>query len=99
MMGGRAAQSTGRSYRVWVAELSDDAAPRLHPEKPNLYVGLTIEEPRTRFNRLMDGLRSDHPVHLYGVDLRPDLFEHLPAYRDLKIATEAKGNLIKDLRR
>jgi hypothetical protein len=84
---------------VWVAELSDDAMPRLHPDKPNLYVGLTIEDPWRRFDRLMDGVRPHHPVTLYGVGLRPDLYEHLPAYPDPKVATEAKGHLIQELRR
>jgi len=83
---------------VWVSELSDDAAPRVRTDKPNLYVGLTIEDPRTRFDRLMAGVRPNHPVRLYGVELRSDLYEHLPTYTDLRIATEAKRKLIKDLR-
>jgi len=86
-------------YRVWVVELSDKAAPRVHPDKPNLYVGVTIEDPWKRFDRLMDGIRPNHPVLLYGLRLRPDLYEHLPAFSDRVTAKEAKGNLAKALRR
>jgi len=31
-------------YWLWVAELSDQAAQRVDPDKPNLYVGVTIED-------------------------------------------------------
>jgi hypothetical protein len=54
-----------------VAEL-DDVAPRRDPAKPNLYVGLTIEEPATRYGRLKMGRG---PAWLQGhlVRLRDDL--------------------------
>jgi hypothetical protein len=54
-----------------VVEL-DDVVPRRDPDKPNLYVGLTIEEPATRFERLKIG---HGPAWLQGhlVGLRDDL--------------------------
>ena len=59
------------AYRLWVAELSDLAARRVNPDKPNLYVGVTIEDPERRFDRLRRGVRPEHPVAQYGVKLRP----------------------------
>jgi hypothetical protein len=58
-------------YWVLVVEL-DDIVPRRDPDKPNLYVGLTIEEPATRYERLKMGYG---PAWLQGnlVRLRGDL--------------------------
>jgi predicted GIY-YIG superfamily endonuclease len=82
-----------------VAELSDEVAPRVHPERPNLYVGLTIEDPQRRFARLKGGIQPDHPVHLHGVAPRPDLYEHLTSYADPTAAKAAKSDLMRELRR
>lgn len=62
---------TGPRNWVLVVEL-DDVVPRLDPDKPNLYVGLTIEEPATRYERLKMGYG---PAWLQGhlVRLRGDL--------------------------
>jgi predicted GIY-YIG superfamily endonuclease len=87
------------TYRLWVAELSDEAAPRVHPDKPNLYVGVTIEDPVRRFDHLIHSWRPKHLVARYGVKLRRDLSEQLPAYADRAAATEAEKGLIKGLRR
>jgi predicted GIY-YIG superfamily endonuclease len=56
---------------VLVVEL-DDVVPRRDPDKPNLYVGLTIEEPAVRYVRLKKG---HGPAWLQGhlVGLRDDL--------------------------
>src|SRR4030042_5031472 len=56
---------------VLVVEL-DDIVPRRDLDKPNLYVGLTIEEPATRYDRLKTG---HGPAWLQGhlVRLRGDL--------------------------
>ena len=56
---------------VLVVEL-DDIIPRRDLDKPNLYVGLTIEEPATRYDRLKTG---HGPAWLQGhlVRLRGDL--------------------------
>ncbi len=45
-----------REPRNWVLVVElDDVVPRRDPDKPNLYVGLTIEEPATRYERLKMG--------------------------------------------
>jgi hypothetical protein len=61
----------GPRYWVLVVEL-DDVVPRRDPDKPNLYVGLTIEEPAMRYKRLKMGYG---PAWLQGhlVKLRGDL--------------------------
>lgn len=62
-----------REPRNWVLVVElDDIVPRRDPEKPNLYVGLTIEEPATRYERLKMGYG---PAWLQGhlVRLRDDL--------------------------
>ena len=62
-----------RQPRNWVIVVElDDVVPRRDPDKPNLYVGLTIEEPATRFERLKMG---HGPAWLQGhlVGLRDDL--------------------------
>jgi hypothetical protein len=54
-----------------VVEL-DDVVPRRDPDKPNLYVGLTIEAPAIRYDRLKMGYGPDWlQGHLVG--LRDDL--------------------------
>ena len=59
-----------RNY-ILVVEL-DDAVPRRHPDKPNLYVALTTQEPSNRFAAL---LRGKGPAWLRDrlVGLRDDL--------------------------
>jgi len=62
-----------RGPRNWVLVVElDDIVPRRDPDKPNLYVGLTIEEPATRYERLKMGYG---PAWLQGhlVRLRGDL--------------------------
>ena len=70
-----------RQPRNWVlvAEL-DDVVPRRDPGKPNLYVGLTVEEPATRYERLKMGYG---PAWLQGhlVRLRSDLVSGPFLYR------------------
>jgi hypothetical protein len=62
-----------RAPRNWVLVVElDEIVPRRDPDKPNLYVGLTVEEPATRYERLKMG---HGPVWLQGhlVRLRDDL--------------------------
>jgi len=62
---------TGPRNWALVVEL-DDVVPRRDPDKPNLYVGLTIEAPAIRYERLKMGYG---PAWLQGhlVRLRGDL--------------------------
>jgi predicted GIY-YIG superfamily endonuclease len=62
-----------REPRNWVLVVElDDLVPRRDSDKPNLYVGLTIEEPATRYARLKMGYG---PAWLQGhlARLRDDL--------------------------
>jgi hypothetical protein len=62
-----------REPRHWVLVVElDDVVPPRDPDKPNLYVGLTIEGPATRYERLKIGYG---PAWLQGhlVRLRGDL--------------------------
>jgi len=62
-----------RQPRNWVIVVElDDVVPRRDPDKPNLYVGLTVEEPATRYERFNMGYG---PAWLQGhlVRLRDDL--------------------------
>lgn len=59
--------------RNWVIVVElDDVVPRRDPAKPNLYVGLTIEAPVVRYERIKSGYG---PAWLQGhlVSLRDDL--------------------------
>lgn len=62
-----------REPRNWIIVVElDDVVPRRVPDKPNLYVALTIQEPTTKFGAL---LRGKGPAWLEGhlVGLRNDL--------------------------
>src|SRR5512136_1015980 len=80
---------------VLVAEL-DDAVPRRDPDKPNLYVGLTIEAPVVRYERLKLGYGPDWlQGHLVG--LRDDLvsgpfLSQDEARRELRMAIRCLRN-------
>jgi hypothetical protein len=91
-------RAAAHTYRLWVVELADQAGPRVHPDRPNLYVGVTIEDPEQKFDRLKRGVRPRHPVQRHGVKLRLDLYGHLPAYDDQTDATAAKKVLAHRLR-
>ena len=86
-----------RQPRNWaiVVEL-DDVIPRRDPDKPNLYVGLTVEEPATRYERLKMGYG---PAWLRGhlVRLRDDLvsgpiLSQDEARRELRMAIRCLRN-------
>lgn len=73
----RSGEGTDRLSSVLVVEL-DDVVPRRHPDLPNLYVGITMESPETKIERIEDGAK---PKWAKGhvVRLRPDLFEGFEA--------------------
>lgn len=53
-----------REPRNWVLVIElDDVVPRRDPDKPNLYVGVTVEEPAARYEALT---RGKGPVWLEG---------------------------------
>jgi predicted GIY-YIG superfamily endonuclease len=80
---------SGPKNWVLVVEL-DDVVRRRDPDKPNLYVGLTIEAPAIRYERLKLGYG---PAWLHGhlVRLRDDLvsgpiLSHDEAKREVRVA-------------
>ncbi|MGB7542223.1 MAG: hypothetical protein WBM28_09430 [Burkholderiales bacterium] len=71
-------------YHVYVVELSKDvlyepkfkkANEDYDPAKPCVYVGMTGLDPDVRFDKHKAGIQSNKYVRLYGLRLRPDLYE------------------------
>lgn len=83
------------SYRVIVVELSD-VVPRRRGDRPNLYVGLTTMDPRTRFDLLVTG-RGPSWLRGHIVTLRTDLSPQ-QQFADPGEARAAKSSLIKSLK-
>lgn len=70
-MKGTAVKETHRPHHILVAEL-DETLPRRDPQKPHLYIAVSVERPEKRFAHLVAGRG---PAALKGryVNLRPDL--------------------------
>lgn len=49
--------------------------PNHDPRKPCVYVGLTGHPPMVRFEQHLNGIRACRYVKLYGMRLRPGLYE------------------------
>ena len=64
-------EGADRPRYILVVEL-DKTLPRREPSKPHLYVGLSVEDPETRFARLASG-KVDSQFSGCFVRLRPDL--------------------------
>jgi hypothetical protein len=71
-------------YSVYVVELAKEVwlEPRFrrcNPDyqagKPCVYVGMTGLDPDTRFDKHKAGIKSNRYVRVYGLRLRPDLYE------------------------
>ena len=66
--------SDDRRYRLYVVELADAAGPRRHPDRPNVYVGVTSMAPDERLR--LDQRPWAKPkkgVRDHGLRARPDL--------------------------
>jgi len=97
-----------RRYHVYVVELSKrvwedskryrDANPQYNPVLQCLYVGMTGQTPKVRFEKHKKGHRtksgikiSNHYVEKYGLYLRPSLYKHLnPLSKSEAILMEEK---------
>ncbi len=64
-----------------------------------MFVGVTAARPEERFRRLISGRRFHRLVTPYGVALRPDLSDHLPAFEEREEARKAQRVLMRELRR
>lgn len=63
----------GAGHSVYVVLLHD----RGFPERHGLYVGQTARDPDWRFDQHKSGYKASGAVRRFGVQLLPDLFEHL----------------------
>ncbi len=90
-------------YRVYVVELSPDAASRReHVEAPAgpVYVGQTAHPVAKRFaQHKAGGYLSAGVVRRYGVRPRPDLSEHVAPLRSREEAEAAEQQLAEELER
>ena len=86
-------------HRVYVIELAPQALasrrmqvanPDHRPDRPALYVGQTGHTPEERFQKHRSGVKANAFVRDHGVRLRPDLYEHLPAFPWLRSLVEEK---------
>jgi GIY-YIG catalytic domain len=80
---------TRPKHWVIVVEL-DDVVPRRDPGKPNLYVGLTVEAPTIRYERLKIGYGPDwlgrHLVRLRDDLVSGPILRAVDARRELRVA-------------
>lgn len=84
---------------MYVIELADTAGPRLHPDRPNLYVGQSADTPEERFDEHRRGHHASRHVRRHGVRLRPDLYEALPRLATREQAEVLELRVAEELRR
>ncbi|MFC1629158.1 hypothetical protein ACFL3H_08615 [Gemmatimonadota bacterium] len=86
-----------RRYSVYVIELSDEAGERSNPDLPCVYVGQTVRSPEERFFQHKTGKKSSRWVKMYGVRLRPDLYEDHNPIKDRDTAELLEKTLAANL--
>ena len=75
-----------------------EANPKRNPARPCVYVGLTGLSPHERFANHKKGIKAASFVRRFGVELLPELYEHLnPMPYDA--AAQMEKDLAEDLRR
>lgn len=98
--------ATPPHHRVYVIELAPQVLtsrrmqaenPDHRPDRPALYVGQTGLTPEERFQKHRSGVKANAFVRDHGVRLRPDLYEHLPAF-PWRQAVEEEKRLAEALR-
>jgi len=70
--------ASGQQHRVFVVELDDQFGPRRRADRPNLYVGTTIDDPELNFERMKRSSKRHRVVREHGVRLRQDLVASYP---------------------
>lgn len=78
------------SARVYVIELSPEAGRRRDPRIPWVYVGSSSRDAEMRFAQHQRGYKSSGLVKRFALQLRPDLYEDLPAFKSSKRAQRAE---------
>ena len=92
-----------RMWHVYVIELDDRVGPRVDDAFSWIYVGETSIDPEDRFEQHKSGARNrrgplfSRVVHDHGVDLRRDLYEHLPPLYTAARAKDAERKLAERL--
>jgi len=72
--------------------------PQRDPKKPCVYVGMTGLTPEERFANHKAGIKSAWVARRYGIQLMPELFEHLNPM-PFEAAIQMEKDLAEDLRR
>lgn len=103
----RAATESAHHHNVYVVLLDPAVArhrkvrslnPKRKPELPCVYVGMTGLKPDERFANHKAGVKSAWVVKRYGLQLMPELFEHLNPM-PFEAAAQMEIDLAEDLRR
>jgi hypothetical protein len=87
-------------YRLWVAEVDDEWAPRTRPDRPSLWVGITLAEPSRQVASLRNSRRDGRrEVGRHIVRPRLDLCDRYPAAHTKTDAERQRRKLMAKLRR
>jgi len=92
-------------WNTYVIELQDSVGPRVNPLYPWVYVGETSKPIDVRYREHAEGARRGRQrlfspvVHKHHLQLRPDLYEHLPTRLSTTSSKAAERELADRLRR
>lgn len=87
-----------RQYFVYVIELRDEAATRVDPRKPCVYVGQTGKSPEERLAEHLRGYRHSRWVRQFGIRLRPRLYTNFNPLSSRPEAEQMERRLAKSLK-
>tara|TARA_Y100000590_G_scaffold148148_2_gene170227 strand:- start:4292 stop:4612 length:321 start_codon:yes stop_codon:yes gene_type:complete len=97
-----------KKYYVYVIELDPAVADRKKFREKNpkyikgigcVYVGQSIRKPTLRFEQHKEGYKANKFAKIYGVKLRPDLYEKynpIPTRKDAEEIEEMLGRELRD---
>ncbi len=97
-----------KKYYVYVIELDSKVADFQKFRKKNpkyikgngcVYVGQSSKEPSIRFEQHKEGYKSNNYAKIYGIRLRPDLYEKYNPIPSRKDAEKIEEMLAKNLRK
>ena len=90
-------------WRLYVIRLDDAVGERTDPSKPWVYVGQTSKAPEERLREHLSGARNakgplfSRVVHRHGIELVPELYEHLEPLYTKADAERAEAALAESL--
>tara|TARA_Y100001968_G_C19427588_1_gene755224 strand:- start:1310 stop:1630 length:321 start_codon:yes stop_codon:yes gene_type:complete len=97
-----------KKYYAYVIELEKEVAnhkkfrkknPNYIKGSPCFYVGQSFREPKLRFEQHKEGYKSNNYARLYGIQLRPDLYQKynpIPTRRDAEEIEEMLGLVLQE---